>query len=143
VSDSNQLWLLAGGNGAGKSTFYKTQLESFEMPFVNAHILAKRLFPNDPEQNNYQAARVAEQIREQLIRDDRSFCFETVFSHPSKIDFIAQAKTLGYEVVLVFIHLESIPLNNARITQRVDEGGHNAPEDKVNSRIPRILKNIR
>jgi len=137
-----QLWLLAGGNGAGKSTFYRTQLEPLGMPFVNADILARQLYPDDPEQHSYQAAGIAEEIRSQLIKDGRSFCFETVFSHPSKIDFIAQAKTMGYEIVLVFIHLNSLALNNARVTQRVSEGGHNVPEEKVNARIPRTLANI-
>lgn len=89
---SKQLWLLAGGNGAGKSTFYHTQLEPLGFPFVNAAI-------------------IAEQIRKDLLQQGSSFCFETVFSHHSKIDFAVQAKTSGYEIILVFIHLENISLN--------------------------------
>jgi len=42
VSEGKQLWLLAGGNGAGKSTFYRTQLEPLGVPFVNADVLAKK-----------------------------------------------------------------------------------------------------
>ena len=68
-----------------------------------------------------------------------SFCFETVFSHPSKIDFVAEAKSLGYEIILVYIHLQSSELNLARIAQRVSEGGHSVPEEKVLSRIPRTM----
>ncbi|MCF6202820.1 MAG: hypothetical protein L3J59_03995 [Methylococcaceae bacterium] len=49
---------------------------------------------------------------------------------------------MGYEVVLVFIHLDLASLNQARVAQRVGEGGHNVPADKVSSRIPRVLKNI-
>ena len=48
-----------------------------------------------------------------------SFCFETVYSHPSKIDFIAQAKALGYQIIMVLIHLESPTLNQARIASLV------------------------
>jgi len=113
------------------------------MPFVNADILAKRLFPEQPEQHSYEAAKIAGEIRSRLLKDGRSFCFETVFSHPSKIDFIARAKAVGYEIVLVFIHLDQVALNNARISQRVSEGGHSVPEEKVSSRIPRTLKYIR
>ena len=72
-----------------------------------------------------------------------SFCFETVYSHPSKIDFIARAKALGYEVIMVLIHLESTDLNQARIAGRVSEGGHSVPADKVISRIPRLLDQVR
>lgn len=143
MSSKKQLWLLAGGNGTGKSTFYRTQLQPHGIPFVNADILAKELFPEQPEHHSYEAARLAEQIRLQLLREGRTFCFETVFSHPSKIDFVAQAKALGYEIVLVFIHLDHVALNNARVSQRVEEGGHNVPEEKVNERIPRSLQNIR
>lgn len=138
-----QLWLLAGGNGVGKSTFYKTRLEPFGLPFVNADILAKQLYPEHPEQHSYEAAKIAETMRMQLLQKGRTFCFETVFSHPSKIDFIAQAKAMGYEIVLVFIHLNDVSLNQARVAQRVSEGGHSVPKDKVNSRIPRTLQNIK
>ena len=143
MKKDKQLWILAGGNGAGKSTFYRTRLEPLGLPFVNADILAKQLYPQQPEQHSYEAAKIAETIRKQLLLEGRSFCFETVFSHPSKIDFIAQAKSMGYEVVLVFIHLGNIPLNLARVSQRVSEGGHHVPDDKVISRIPRVLLNIK
>jgi predicted ABC-type ATPase len=142
LNKQKQLWLLAGGNGAGKSTFYRTQLETRGIPFVNADILARQLFPEHPEQHSYEAAKIAEELRVQLLREGRSFCFETVFSHVSKIDFVAQAKALRYEIVLVFIHLDDVGLNNARIAQRLSEGGHDVPPEKVSSRIPRTLKNI-
>lgn len=143
MKKGKQLWVLAGGNGAGKSTFYRTRLEPLGLPFVNADILAKQLYPEQPEQHSYEAAKIAETMRKQLLREGRSFCFETVFSHPSKIDFIAQAKSMGYEVVLVFIHLENSSLNRARVSQRVSEGGHHVPDDKLINRIPRVLKNVK
>jgi len=142
VSEGKQLWLLAGGNGAGKSTFYRTQLEPLGVPFVNADVLAKKLYPDQPEEHSYEAAKIAEKIRKKLLKEGRSFCYETVFSHPSKIDFIAQAKAMGYEIILVFVHLDNASLNQARVSQRVSEGGHHVPDDKVISRIPRVLQNI-
>ncbi len=135
--------MLTGGNGAGKSTFYRTRLASKGLSFINADILAKQLYPQAPENHSYDAAILAEQMRLQLLQEGRSFCFETVFSHPSKVDFIAQAKTMGYEIILVFIHLEMISLNQARIAQRVSEGGHHVPDEKVISRIPRVLKLVK
>ncbi len=143
MKKTKQLWVLAGGNGAGKSTFYQTRLESSGLPFINADILAKQLFPDQPESHSYEAAKIAETMRSKLLQQGFSFCFETVFSHPSKIDFLAQAKALDYEVVLVFIHLDNPMLNQARVVQRVSEGGHSVPEDKIHSRIPRVLENIK
>ncbi len=127
MNPNKQLWLLAGGNGAGKSTFYHTRLAALGIPFVNADQIAKEPFPAAPETHSYKAARVAAEMRTTLLNQGRSFCFETVFSHVSKIDFIAQAKALGYEVVLVFIHVDSIGLNKARIAQRVEEGCRTHP----------------
>ena len=143
MTEPKQLWILAGGNGAGKSTFYRTQLAPLGLPFINADILAKELYPQSPEEHSYDAAKLATEMRFQLLHEGRSFCFETVFSHPSKIDFVAQAKVLGYEIILVFIHLDTVSLNQARVAQRMSEGGHNVPDEKVASRIPRLLKNIK
>lgn len=113
------------------------------MAFINADVLAKQLFPNEAEERSYEAAKIAETMRLDLLNEGRSFCFETVFSHPSKIDFIAKAKALGYEIILVYIHLETAALNQARVSQRVSEGGHHVPDEKVISRIPRVLQNIK
>lgn len=143
MNQRKQIWLLSGGNGAGKSTFYRTQLEPRGLNFVNADILARHLFPDAPEAHSYTVAKVAEEMRNRLLEEGRSFCFETVFSHPSKIDFLARAKALGYEIVLVFIHLQSTALNLARVSQRVQEGGHFVPDEKVITRIPRTLANVR
>ncbi|PKM46873.1 MAG: hypothetical protein CVV05_00210 [Gammaproteobacteria bacterium HGW-Gammaproteobacteria-1] len=143
MRQSKQLWLLAGGNGAGKSTFYRLFLQPTGIPFINADILARILYPDAPEDHSYEAARVAEGLREQLLLAGRSFCFETVFSHPSKVDFVARAKALGYEVVLVAIHVEGVDLNQARIAQRVSAGGHAVPPEKVASRIPRTLQHLK
>ncbi len=143
MSNSKQLWVLAGGNGAGKTTFYNLQLAKYGIKFVNADSIAKDIDPENPETVSYQAATLATKIREALISQDVSFCFETVFSHESKIDFIAQAKALGYKVLFVYIHLFDSSLYEARVKQRVSEGGHSVPIEKIHSRLPRTMKHIK
>ena len=138
-----QLWILVGGNGAGKSTFYRLMLKSLGIPFINADQIAREIYPDDPEGNSYNAAKVAEQIRMEQVQAGNTFCFETVFSHPSKIDFLAHARALGYQIILVLIHLEQTDLNIARISQRVSEGGHYVPNEKVEQRIPRTLAHVK
>jgi predicted ABC-type ATPase len=138
-----QLWLLVGGNGAGKSTFYRLVLEPLGLPFVNADLLAKLVYPAAAEEHSYEAALLAEQQRNTLLLSGASFCFETVYSHPSKVDFTARAKALGYTVIMVLIHLEQAELNAARVAQRVQEGGHNVPTEKLLKRIPRLLDQVK
>lgn len=138
-----QLWLLVGGNGAGKSTFYRLVLEPLGLPFVNADRIAKLVYPDAAEEHSYEAAMLAEQQRNTLLLCGASFCFETVFSHPSKIDFTARAKALGYTVIMVLIHLEHAELNAARVAQRVREGGHHVPIEKLLKRIPRLLHQVK
>ena len=142
MNDVKQLWLLAGGNGAGKSTFYRLFLEPRGIKFINADLIARDMDQGQREDASYKASHMAERLRTSLLEQGLSFCFETVFSHVSKIDFVARAKSLGYEVVLVYIHLESPELNEARVSQRVSEGGHPVPADKIHSRLPRTMKNV-
>lgn len=104
--------------------------------------IAKEEYPDDPEGASYKAARKAELLRFRALEERRSFCFETVFSHLSKVDFLGQAKGLGYQVILVYIHLANTELNVARVDQRKKEGGHGVPEDKILTRIPRTMTNV-
>lgn len=143
MANPRQLWVLAGGNGAGKSTFYNQHLAKYGIKFVNADLIAKDIDSKNSEDSSYQAATVAAKIREGLISQGISFCFETVFSHESKIDFLASAKANGYTIILVYIHLFDSGLNEARVKQRVSEGGHSVPIEKIHSRIPRTMKNIK
>lgn len=142
MTDSKQLWILAGGNGVGKSTFYNNFLASKGIKLLNADVIAKAINSDNPEDVSYESADLASEIREDLLKQGVTFCFETVFSHVSKVDFIAKAKAMGYEIILVYIHLETAELNEARVKQRVDSGGHSVPVKKIYSRIPRTMENI-
>ena len=110
---------------------------------MNADRLAQLVYPDAAQESSYEAALLAEQQRNTLLLRGASFCFETVYSHPSKIDFCARAKALGYSMIMVVIHLEQAELNAARVAQRVQEGGHNVPTEKLLKRIPRMLEKVR
>ncbi|HET8848302.1 MAG TPA: AAA family ATPase [Marinobacter sp.] len=138
-----ELWLLVGGNGAGKTTFYERFLARRKVPLVNADNIASSLWPDAPEKHSYEAALIAERERYRLLEERQTFCFETVFSHPSKLDFIGAAKAAGYRIKVFYFHLEWVSLNKARVASRVKSGGHNVPEKKIESRIPRTLLNLR
>ena len=142
MSQTKQLWVLAGGDGAGKTTFYETYLKPLGIKFVNADLIAREINPDNPEDISYKAAILAEKMRDDLLEQGAPFCFETVFSHESKIDFLGKASGKEYKIVLVYIHLIDSSLNEARVHQRRTEGGHGVPSEKIHSRIPRTMKHI-
>ena len=131
---------LAGPNGAGKTTFFHAHLRSTGFPFVNADVLAAEL-ALDP----YRAATVAAAVRKELLRRRESFIFETVFSDPGgdKLTFLKGADASGYQVILVFIGLANPKLSEQRVAMRVSKGGHDVPDEKLKSRYPRILANLK
>ena len=85
------LWLLVGGNGAGKSTFYRMS-SLRDLPFINADRIARRISPDAPQLAEYEAALKAEALRQRYLTLGESFCAETVFSHSSKVDYVRAAR---------------------------------------------------
>jgi predicted ABC-type ATPase len=138
------LIVLAGSNGAGKTTFYELYLERLGLPFVNADRIAQFLDPSHPGHVAYQAANLADEARRDLLKRRLSFCMETVFSDTvgDKIQFLKDAQSAGYTVIGVFITLSDPALCTARVVQRVGRGGHDVPDDKLASRFARTARNI-
>lgn len=134
-----RLDLVIGPNGSGKSTFVEQRLAPL-LPgsaFVNADEIAKSRWPDSAEQHSYEAARIAATIRDKLIDEGESFIAETVFSHPSKLELIERAHHAGYVAVL-HVMLVPVELSVARVAERIVEGGHSVPEDKIRQRFARL-----
>ncbi len=131
---------LAGPNGAGKSTFYRAHLEEAGLRFVNADVLSREL-----RIGPYEAAKVADSLRRELVKQRESFVFETVFSDPAgdKLAFLKDAAAAGYTVILCFIGISGPATSEQRVAMRVSQGGHDVPTDKLQTRYPRILANLR
>lgn len=130
---------LAGPNGAGKTTFFEAHLAAAGLRFVNADVLAQGL-AIDP----YEAARLADRIRRSLVAQRESFVMETVLSDPAgdKIAFLREAASSGYTVMLCFIGISGPAVSRERVAMRLSQGGHDVPDDKLESRYPRILANL-
>lgn len=137
------MWLLAGANGSGKTTFYRLFLKPSGVRWINADDIARTLWPNAPEEHSYAAGAIAADLREAAISAGADFATETVFSHQSKLALLHSARARGYRVTVVYVHLASAELNVARVSQRVTEGGHSVPEAKIRARRDRVLGLIR
>ncbi|MCA8991725.1 MAG: zeta toxin family protein [Planctomycetaceae bacterium] len=130
---------LAGSNGAGKSTFYHAFLATLGWPFVNADLIAGR-----QQLGPYEAADAAGELRERLAAQKTDFVFETVFSDPvgDKVSFLERLAESGYDVILCFISISSPDVSEQRVSMRVAQGGHDVPNDKLNSRFERTRQNL-
>jgi predicted ABC-type ATPase len=133
------LHLIAGVNGAGKTTFYYRVLKESTpgAEFVNADEIARTQWPGLEEEHAAEAARLAGKRREELLEARLSFVAETVFSHPSKLELIETAKSRGFRVILYHVGVSSAELARARVDTRVETGGHSVPPDKVAARYER------
>ncbi|HME71695.1 MAG TPA: zeta toxin family protein [Myxococcota bacterium] len=137
--------LIAGINGAGKTSFYYDFLKDHTpgAEFVNADEMEQLRWPDAVGQHSYEAAELASRRRDELIAEGSSFVAETVFSHPSKIGLIDRARAAGFQVILYHIHVSTPELAVARVRTRVSMGGHDVPAGKVEARYPRTLELIR
>ncbi|WP_076503164.1 hypothetical protein [Belliella pelovolcani] len=90
--------------------------------------------------NSYQAAIMAEFFRNILLENEKTFSFETVMSHPSKVDFLKKAKQAGFSTYLYFICTQDPKINIQRIINRVVKGGHDVDQQKTVQRYYRSLE---
>lgn len=131
---------IAGPNGAGKTTFYHAHLRRAGLPYINADVLAREL-----DLEPYAAARMADALRREFVARGASFVFETVFSDPvgDKRTFLRAAAGSGYTVVLCYVGISGPDVCEARVAMRVSQGGHDVPTEKLRSRFPRTIENLR
>ncbi len=94
------------------------------------------------ETHSYEGAFIASFIRHLLIVQNKSFSFETVMSHSSKIDEIRHVVSLGYHPYLYFVCIDSPAVNISRVNNRIEKGGHEVHEDKISERYYRTLENL-
>lgn len=102
-------------------------------------VIDRRLRATEPEDNAYVASAISDFLRQALIKQKISFSFETVMSHQSKVDLLCNAQNIGYRTYLYYVATEDPEINISRVQNRVRDGGHDVPEDKIRSRYFRSL----
>ncbi len=98
-----------------------------------------RLFFSAYDHFDYLSTFLADFIRNKLLDGNQKFTFESVMSHPSKIEFIERAHQAGYKTYLYFVTLEDPELNKARVRSRVLLDGHDVPPEKIETRYFRTM----
>jgi predicted ABC-type ATPase len=139
------LWIIAGPNGVGKTTYAFRHIRAVAgtTRFVNLDEIARGLSPLEPEAGQRRAARVALELVHALIDEGRSFSMETTLSGRTHLRTIERAREAGFAATLLFFAVRSPEICLARIARRVSEGGHDVPEADVRRRFGRAVGNLR
>ena len=141
---SKQLYIIAGCNGAGKTTASFTILPEVLdcKEFINADEIAKGLSPFQPESVAVQAGRIMLARMDELLQKGETFAFETTLATKSYKQKIEWAQANGYEVTLLFFWLNTSKLAKKRVDQRVAEGGHSIPSQTIERRYYNGIANL-
>jgi predicted ABC-type ATPase len=139
-----KLYIIAGCNGAGKTTASFTILPEILdcKEFVNADEIAKGLSPFQPEKVAFEAGRIMLNRISELLLQHKNFAFESTLSTKSYKPKIIEAKGMGYRVILLYFWLQNIDLAKERVKTRVLEGGHNIEPSDIERRYMRGIKNL-
>ena len=127
-----EIIVFAGPNGSGKSTI--TRLAKIIEPYINADDIKRSTQCSDLE-----AAIKAENLRETAVANKMSFTFETVMSTDRNLNLLRRAKENGFFIRCFYILTADVNVNIARVKSRVENGGHDVPEDKIRSRYVKAL----
>ena len=141
---SKKIIILAGPNGAGKTTFAAAFLsaEANIARFLNADRIAASLADGAPALVAFTAGRLMLEEIASCVRDGESFAFETTLSGLSYLPHIRRWRQEGYWVSLVFLSLPSADFAVERVAIRVEQGGHDIPEDVIRRRFASGLDNF-
>ena len=138
------IYVIAGCNGAGKTTFAKEFLpkEVKCLRFLNADEMARGLSPLKPSAGAVQAARLLLKQIDDCLRRRETFALESTLSGKTYIQLFRRAKQLGFEIELYYLWLSNPAHAVARVRERVKKGGHHVPVADIRRRFKRSLAHL-
>jgi len=138
------IYIIAGPNGSGKTTFANTFLPEYAKceRFINADLIAAGLSPFSPQQAAIKSGKIVlEQIKEYSKRG-ADFGFETTMSGVTYLKYFKMFKEKGYNINIFFLWIPDPKLAIARIKDRVAQGGHDVPIKDIKRRFNRSTENF-
>lgn len=138
------LYIFAGVNGAGKSTFYIKQLESLNLygQRINSDEIVREFGDWSNEQDQTRAAKLAIKLRNHYITQGVDFNIETTLSGQGILKLIKRAKDSGYKITLYYVGLDSVELSIQRVAIRASKNGHSIKESILRRRYNQSFNNL-
>lgn len=138
--------VLAGTNGAGKSSVGGAALRHEGADYFNPDEVARRVVAANPgitlESANIIAWREGKRLLERAIEEKLDLTFETTLGGNTIPGLLERAAETGLDVRIWYVGLSSPELHIARVRARVAKGGHDIPEDKIRERYRRSHANL-
>ncbi|MBV8519600.1 MAG: zeta toxin family protein [Acidobacteria bacterium] len=144
-SDAPTIFVLAGVNGAGKSSVGGARLKDLGRDYFNPDVVAREIRETTGcslEEANSQAWQEGKRRLEQAIRARRNFAFESTLGAHTMPAILTDAARQGFRVVVWFVGLSSPEKHIERVRLRVEAGGHDIPEAKIRDRWNTSRQNI-
>ncbi|MBI3333345.1 MAG: zeta toxin family protein [Candidatus Omnitrophica bacterium] len=139
-----QVYIIAGPNGSGKTTFAGEFLPKYaDSPtFINADTIALGLSGFSPDAAALRAGRILLERIGTYAAKRIDFAFETTLSGTNYVARLRNMKNEGYLVHLFFLWIPDVKLSIARVASRVKMGGHNIEEEVVRRRFHKGIRNF-
>lgn len=138
--------MLAGVNGAGKSSVAGDAILKGGGEFYNPDWMAQRIRAIDPayslEQANALAWEMGRQGLEHALTQEEFFAFETTLGGNTITRLLIKGARQGAEIHLGYIGLDSVELHIERVRKRVAAGGHPIPEEAIRKRYRTSRENL-
>jgi predicted ABC-type ATPase len=140
------IYVLAGTNGAGKSSVGGAMFRESGAEYFNPDEAALRFRSTNPdmtqEEANSAAWRQGKRLLERAISDRLDFAFETTLGGHTIAALLHRALSEKMEVRIWYVGLATPELHIARVRSRVAAGGHDIPEAKIRERYESSRLNL-
>ena len=140
------IYVLAGTNGAGKSSIAGAMFQQEGVEYFNPNEAARRILSNNPgitqREANSAAWQAGRRLLERAIGKRCHFAFETTLGGTTITALLVSALSAGIEVRIWYVGLSSPELHMRRVRTRVARGGHDIPAATIRDRYDRSRLNL-
>ncbi|MEO8198044.1 MAG: AAA family ATPase [Thermoanaerobaculia bacterium] len=138
--------VLAGVNGAGKSSVAGADIRAQGGEFFDPDVAARALRDIRPElsaaEANAEAWELGRRGLERALARGEFFAFETTLGGKTIARLLLAGAGQGAEIHLTYVGLDSPELHIERVERRVAAGGHAIPEAKIRERYTTSRENL-
>lgn len=142
----NRIYVLAGVNGAGKSSVIGAVFAAEGVRFFDPDQAARSLMARNPglsqERASSEAWLIGRAMLQAAIDEDLRFAFETTLGGTSITALLDRALAAGRDVRMAYVGLDRVERHIARVRARVAAGGHDIPEQRIRERYQTSRRNV-